>query len=81
MMGANLTGSGAFSFTGYSFATWIRKNKESIKLLVAALVGVGTYYAGLVQAEPWHTLAGVAAGVVLKLALDAVDYWLTDNPQ
>ena len=70
-----------YSLAGYSFWTWASKQKEEIKLLAAALCGVGTYYAGLVTVEPWHTLAGVAAGVMLKLVLDAVDFWLSDNPQ
>jgi ammonia channel protein AmtB len=66
-----------FSLQGWSFRTWVSKNKESLKLLVSGIAGL---LSGLTsQAEPQTAilLAGIV-GTVSKIALDTLDYWQSD---
>lgn len=63
-----------FSLKGWSFKTWAVKNKDSIKLLVSAAVGLS---AGFVSNLPPAQASFVTAvtGLVSKLVLDTLDYW------
>lgn len=66
-----------FSLKGWSFKTWAVKNKDSIKLLVSASVGLT---AGFVSNLPPAQASFVTAivGIVSKLVLDTVDYWASE---
>ena len=71
----------AFSFVGYSFKTWFAenklwfvKNKETIKALVAALLGVLATQFG----EWWliSILFGAGGAYLTKLILDGIDFFI-----
>lgn len=68
------------SFTGYSVREWLSRNKGSLKLLLAALFTFLTVQFGGIADPALNTLAGTAVAVASKMALDAVDYWLSDVP-
>jgi hypothetical protein len=67
------------SMAGWSFLTWLRKDKESIKQTVSIAGGL---LVGYLSGLNWASAGALAAGakMLLKLALDALDYYLTDNP-
>ena len=65
-----------YSFKGYNIFEALFRNKTEIKVLIAAIGGL-TAYTG-----DWKTaLIGIgvcAAGIVTKIAADAVDYFFTE---
>jgi hypothetical protein len=69
--------SSAGSMAGYSLKKALLNNKSEIKLLVAALVGVAAFLAAPLN-PPWAALAASSIGIVSKLAVDALDFWLSD---
>ena len=75
------------SFTGYSVREWLARNKGSLKLLLAALFTFLTVRFGGIADAALNALVGTAVALVgtavavgSKMALDAVDYWLSDVP-
>jgi hypothetical protein len=59
---------------GYSFKEWARRNKETFK---GAILFLGGY--SYLQGFDWKVfLVGLGAFLV-KLAVDAVDYWLKED--
>lgn len=70
-----------FSFAGYSFKTWLRRNVGNLKLVVSAVGAYALAQAGLIADPALNGLACAVAGVAVKLGLDALDYWLSDVPQ
>ena len=69
------------SMAGYSFWTWLAKNKQTLKDGLAILFGIATAYAGMISSPVWNTAAAGLVGVLSKLAFDAIDYFLTEQPQ
>ena len=70
----------ANSMAGYSFITFIKRNKDKIKLLLSAL---GTYLTAQITGianQPLNVLVSTVVGVVIYCATAAVDFYLTDNP-
>ena len=68
-----------FSFKGYSFVTWLRRNKETLKNILMIISGISTY--AITNYLPtWATLglAGLVAALV-KLGVDAIDYYTTET--
>jgi uncharacterized membrane protein YeiH len=63
-----------FSLNGWSFRTWAIKNKDSIKLLVSAAVGLSAGYASNLPPTQ-ATFMTAVTGVISKLVLDTLDYW------
>lgn len=68
------------SFSGYSVREWLSRNKGSLKLLLAALFTFLTVRFGGIADAAVNALVGTAVAVASKMALDAVDYWLSDVP-
>jgi len=70
----------AGSVKGYSLRVWLEKNKGYIKALVS--VGFAAVTAMLPQIKNVNLsiAAASAVGIVSKLALDALDFWLTAVP-
>jgi hypothetical protein len=66
-----------FSFKGWEFKTWVKMNKESLRLMLS--VGVGLFSAWVVGFENFATSAsiGTLATAVSKLILDSFDYWVS----
>ena len=66
------------SFAGYSVRTWLTRNKGSIKLLVAAGFGYLAAVSSSIADPALNALVGTGVGIASKMALDAVDYWLSE---
>ena len=68
----------AGSMKGYSFKAWLARNKGNIKVLLTALFAFLTVRFGGIADPATNALVGTAVVVVSKLALDAVDFWLSE---
>lgn len=64
----------ANSFKGYSVLEYLRRNKSGIKTILGVLSGVITARYGV------DTTKAVLLGVAVRFALDAVDYFLSEQP-
>lgn len=80
---------GKFSFDGYAFGIWMSKNKDEIKkdvryIILALVTLLSALQTGL-QPSAWQAGLIVVSILVLnfvsKWGLDALDYWVTSNPQ
>ena len=70
-----------FSFKGWLFSTWLVKNKGAVKmLLVVFLAWLTALFSGVEPPELRAFLVGVV-GFASKFGLDALDYWLTPQPE
>lgn len=67
------------SMAGWSFLTWLRKNKGAVKQTVSIAGGLAV--AWVLKFDPEGIGIGALAKIGLQLALDAVDFWLTADPQ
>ncbi len=67
------------SLAGYSFKTFLIKNKDKLKLMISALGAFGIAQIGLIQNPGLNTMLSTLAGAVLYLLTSAIDYWLTDE--
>lgn len=63
------------SFRGYSLVEYLRRNKNGIKTILSFVAGIYTARLGA------GTEQAVAAGAAVRMLLDAVDYFLTENPK
>lgn len=62
-----------FSFSGWNFSAWLGKNKDTLKLLVAFLVGYN-YFTGF----DWKSFIAVLLAMVGKLVIDSIDYYQSE---
>lgn len=68
-----------FSFRGYNLLTWLQKNKKTLKAILTIVLGVvGASFGNSVLLVG---LFGGASALGTKFILDAVDYFLTENPK
>lgn len=67
----------AFNFDGYKFSTWLKKNKDNLRLILAGTLGiVAAAVSGL---DPkWSVPLGAIVTAGSKLAIDAIDYWASE---
>lgn len=72
-----------YSFRGYCLSKWwgknklwLFRNKEVIKALISALIGL--YVAKYPDSLVLNILFGVGGAYGSKLIADAVDFWLSD---
>lgn len=70
------------SLEGWDWRVWLRKQLSTIKLVIAAAVGI---LGGYISSPPLTPeMAGLlATGLTLasRLALDLLDYWLAEDPK
>ena len=66
------------TFKGYNFSTWFVRNKDTLKMIIMAIVGI-TAYAANTFLPVWANvgLAGLITGLA-KLGVDAVDFYATE---
>jgi len=71
-----------FSLEGWDWRVWLRKQLSTIKLIIAAAVGVaGGYLSSPPLSPEMAGLLGTVLTLVSRLALDLLDYWVTEDPQ
>jgi hypothetical protein len=66
------------SLKGYKFKVWLKKNKETIKMLVSGAVGIGVFFLPQLPDVATSAAAASVATGVTKLAADTVDFWISD---
>jgi len=66
-----------FSFKGWEFKEWLKRNKESLRLMLS--VGLGLLAAQIVGFEDFTKAGAIGTLVtaVSKLILDSFDYWIS----
>lgn len=69
------------SWTGWSFMTWLAKNKGELKTLASIATGLGSAWISAHLAGDAAVLIGGIFGFATKFALDWLDYGLTNNPK
>lgn len=70
-----------YSMTGWSWREWLKRNKSSLKTLIAGVMAAVGALAGTVVLPDWAVpLPALFVGFVSRLALDAVDFWLSESP-
>ena len=74
MTAKNISESG--SMKGYSFNVWLARNKDTLKYLLMALSGVASNAA--IDNLYWKWAATVAVPVLVKLGVDAIDFYTSD---
>jgi hypothetical protein len=67
-----------YSMKGYSFKEWAVGNKETFKLIAAAVLGLSVLFTVNLTGA-WATFAATMTSLVSKLAIDAIDYWLKEE--
>lgn len=73
------------SMAGWSWKTWLKKQAPDLKKLVSYIgAGIGAALSLVTLPEwaaPWAAPAlALVVGFITRLGLDALDYWLTENP-
>lgn len=66
----------AGTMTGYSFKVWLTRNKDTLKYLLMAISGVISNTA--ITNIYWKWTATVLVPVLVKLIVDAIDFYTTD---
>jgi hypothetical protein len=69
------------SWKGWKFLTWLVKNKEETKHLLAIAAGFGSAWISAHLVGTWGVLVGGVFGLATKFLLDWLDYGLTADPQ
>ena len=68
------------SLKGYSVKEWLRRNKTYVKALVSICFGCITTMLPQIRDTNLSIAAGSAVALLSKMALDAIDYWLSEVP-
>lgn len=68
----------AGSLKGYKFKTWLVKNKETLKMLVAAGVGITLFFLPQVPDVAMSSAIGAAGATATKLAADTFDFFVSE---
>lgn len=69
----------ARSMSGWSFKIWLKRNKSSLKTLIAGLFSVLGAWASTLVLPPWAVpVPALLIGFASRLALDMLDFWLGD---
>ena len=67
----------SYSLKGYKFKTWLFKNKESVKLLIAGTMGLVSALVSGLPAQ-WSVPLGSIIGIAIKILVDGIDYWQSE---
>lgn len=66
------------SLAGWSFRTWLTKQKSILKTIAAGAVGFVTFKVGLIHDPNLNAAAAGAAALLGRFVADFIDYWLSD---
>lgn len=79
--GAQTPQSPARSFVGWNWRTYLRKTKTGVKWVAGALVTYLMVVIGPVKPPELNQLLAAIVGYGSKVALDVLDYWLSEGPE
>jgi hypothetical protein len=68
----------ANSFEGYSFKTWLVKNKDTLKYLLMGISAVIANISTQGLSSGWTWVLTFAVPLVIKLGVDAIDFFSTE---
>lgn len=68
----------AFSMKGYKLKEWFSQNKEGIKNIFSAGIGIMIFFNPLLQSPQLSASIGVIGAGLTKMIVDAIDFYLTD---
>lgn len=68
----------AGSLAGWSFRTWLVKQKGVLKTIAAGALGFVTFKVGLIQDPNLNAAAAGAVVLLGRFVADFIDYWLSD---
>lgn len=69
-----------FSLEGWDFRTWAVKNLGNLKLVLSGTFGLIAMGVSNLPVK-WSVPLGGLVVCISKLALDTLDYWVTENPK
>jgi hypothetical protein len=75
------TVSESFSFKDWNFMVWLAKNKAAIKNIVLGMLTLLGLAQANFQPNTWQIIALGVGVSVMKLGIDALDYYIVENPQ
>lgn len=67
----------AGSMKGYKFRIWWNKNKETIKIMLSAGVGLAMMFLPNIPSVQASIVTGGVSTAVSKLVFDTLDFWIT----
>jgi hypothetical protein len=73
-MGISVSG----SIKGYSLKTWLKRNKESLKVVIMATAGIIAFFSMQYLPIPIQASISALIAMAVKMGIDAVDFWLSD---
>lgn len=68
----------AGSLTGFSFKTWVYRNKDTLKVLVMAGAAIGSFAMTKGISIEWQALIVPLTTGVAKLIVDTLDFFAND---
>ena len=60
-----------FSLQGWDLKKWLVGNKETVKIVVGAIISISVLYP---QYAPYFVTGGIGL-IVIKALLDVIDFW------
>lgn len=67
------------SMSGWRLSVWAKKNKGNLRLVLSGILGLVAMAVSELSA-PWAVTLGGAVTAGSKLALDALDFYLSEIP-
>lgn len=66
------------SLKGYKLKVWLKKNKDTLKALVSASVGIGVFFLPSIPDPGTSAAAAGISAIIIKLFADTIDFWISD---
>lgn len=66
------------SLKGYKLKVWLKRNKETIKNLCIAGVGVAIFFLPQIRDPGMSAAAASISAIITKLVADTLDFWISD---
>jgi len=63
--------------SGWSFFTWVEKNKDTLKFLVMGMAAIGTFFVTKNMSPELQTVIVPVVTGVAKLLADTIDFYLS----
>jgi hypothetical protein len=71
----------SMSFKGWDFMTWLSKNKSAVKNIALGILTLLGLAQTNFQPNTWQIIVIGIAIAGMKLGIDALDYYIVENPQ
>ena len=68
----------SMSFEGYNIKTWLTRNKETLKNLLVGVSALATYFSTINEKAWLQIVLTVIIPGLVKLGLDALDFYCTE---